>query len=148
MKKIELRLERVGYRAHYTIGHLYVDGVYECDTLEPTWRDYENGEEKVKGESAIPEGTYKMFLRSNGKWGFTVPQLIDVPMFKAVQIHPGNTFTDTQGCILVGQNAHVGKVVNSRVAFSKLFHKLFKAHSKGWSMEISVVQKYKKGEIL
>ena len=148
MKKIELRLERVGYRAHYTIGHLYVDGVYECDTLEPTWRDYANGEEKVIGESAIPEGTYKMFLRSNGKWGFTVPQLIDVPMFKAIQIHPGNTFFDTTGCILVGQNAHVGKVVNSRTAFSKLFRKLWLAHCKGWSMEISVVQKYKKGEIL
>ena len=148
MKKIELKLERVGYRQHYTIGHLYVNGVYQCDTLEPTWRDYAHGEEKVKGESAIPEGTYQIWLRSNGKFGFTVPQLIDVPMFKGVQIHPGNTFTDTQGCILVGTNSHVGKVVRSMSAFSKLMQKLFDAQFQGMGFEISIVQKYQKGQIL
>lgn len=146
-KKIVVKVQRVGYRQHYTMGHLYVDDVYECDTLEPCWRDYANGEEKVKGESAIPEGTYRMIMRSGGRHGFTVPQLCRVPYFTGVQIHPGNTWKDTLGCILVGKNKKPGKVLDSRVTFSKLFDKLWKAHMNGYEMEIIVEQKYKKGEL-
>lgn len=146
-KKIVVKVLRVGYREHYTIGHLYLDGVYQCDTLEPRWRDYANGEEKVAGESAIPEGTYPMIMRSGGRHGFTVPQLCGVPNFTAVQIHPGNTWKDTSGCILVGLNVKPGKVLNSRMTFSLLFDKLWKAHLAGYKMEIVIEQKFRKGEL-
>lgn len=123
-KKCELELVRKYFKRGYTIGTLLVDGVYECDTLEPQWRDYANGEEKVKGKSAIPAGRYKIHMRSDGRHGFTVPQLNDVPMFSGIQIHPGNTADDTAGCILVGENKRVGKVINSISRFSKLMQKL------------------------
>ena len=142
MKKINLRLEREYYNENFTLGRLYVDDVYECDTLEPRWRDYAGGDKKVKGESAIPEGRYKMFMRSNGRHHFTVPQLMDVPMFNAIQIHPGNTFKDTQGCILVGINHKNLRVCDSVATFSKLFYKLEKAVKLGKQMWIEIVQRY------
>ena len=71
---MELILERIAKRKTYTIGHLYIqrrmddeylagtENQYFCDTLEPTWRDYEHGAYKVKGRSAIPEGRYAVVI--------------------------------------------------------------------------------------
>jgi len=46
-----------------------------------------------------------------------------------VLIHVGNTAQDTEGCILVGRNTKVGKVLESRVTFTKLYERLKKADS-------------------
>ena len=51
---MELTLTRIAKRKDYTIGRLSVDGTFFCNTLEPTWRDYEHGAYKIKGKSAIP----------------------------------------------------------------------------------------------
>lgn len=120
MKVNELLLERAYLKKGYTIGRLYWNGSYLCDTLEPEWRDYEHGEEKVVGKSAMPEGTYGVFIRFSDKRNYNVLELRDVPMFRNIQIHPGNTKEDTQGCILVGRNTKVGWVTKSITTFARL----------------------------
>ncbi len=105
---------------HYTIGSLYVNGEYFCDTLEDTVRDKNNdgdlndlGEEKVYGETAIPVGLYRVVMNRSPRFKRILPRLLDVPHFEGVLIHRGNYAKDTHGCILVGENTIKGMVCNS-----------------------------------
>lgn len=138
---MKILLRRIAKRANYTIGKLYLDGKYFADTLEDTDRGLtqdmpleEIQSKKIYGKTAIPAGTYKIDMntvspkfkdRSWAKpWGGKIPRFVDVKGFEGVLIHPGNTDQDTQGCVLVGQNSVVGKVVNSVDTFNKLMAEL------------------------
>lgn len=114
---MKLELIRTFKGTEYTIGKLYVGGIYLCDTIEDTVR--EDGV-KVYGKTAIPDGTYKVMLTYSNKFKKVLPLLLDVPMFEGIRIHSGNTEDDSLGCIIVGQNKEKGKVINSRVTFDKL----------------------------
>ena len=118
---MKLVLIRHARRADYTIGRLEDEnGMKICDTLEPTWRDYKGGELKIPKKSAIPECTYRVVVTKSQRFQKYLPLLIGVPGFEGVRIHAGNTSRDTEGCILVGQNLQVGKVLWSRITLSKL----------------------------
>ena len=110
---MELKLHRIAKRPTYTIGHLYNGDSYVCDSLEDCWRDL-NKVKKVKGKTAIPEGRYRIIMAYSQRFGREMPLLCEVPQFTGILIHAGNTDEDTEGCILVGENKVVGKVVNSR----------------------------------
>ena len=119
--KMKLILTRHARRADYTIGRLEDEnGMKVCDTLEPTWRDYKGGEMKIPKKSAIPEGTYRVVVTKSRRFQKYLPLLVGVPGFEGVRIHAGNTSRDTEGCILVGQNLQVGKVLWSRITLEKL----------------------------
>jgi len=147
---MELILERIAKRKAYTIGRLsirqqvddeYLAGYedrYFCDTLEPTWRDYKNGAYKVKGRSAIPEGRYAVVISYSPKFGAWLPILLGVPKFKGIRIHAGNTAKDTEGCILVGQNREVGKVLDSRKWLYELKRKIVEAKGRGEAVWITI----------
>ena len=116
-----------------------LEGSFFCDTLEPTWRDYAHGEKKVKGCSAIPEGRYAVALTFSPKFQKWLPELIGVPNFSGIRIHAGNTAKDTQGCILVGRNIEVGKVLNSAVWANRLKAKIEEAQNKGEPVRITIM---------
>jgi len=107
---MNITVKRIALRPTYTIGKLYINGKYYCDTLEDTVRDlnqngkFDNGEQKVYGQTAIPYGTYRVLWTYSPKFKKYMPEIKDVPEFSGVRIHSGNTATDTLGCILVGQN--------------------------------------------
>lgn len=137
---MKLTLKRIALKDTYTIGKLYIDDDYFCDTLEDTVRDankngkFDNGEQKVYGQTSIPYGTYNITLDvvsqrfKNRVWakpyGGKVPRLLNVPSFDGVLIHPGTTSKDTSGCLLVGRNTIVGKLTQSQDTFHKLMSKL------------------------
>ena len=117
---MKLLLTRTAKRPTYTIGKLYIDGEYFCDTLEDTDRGLrqdmplsEIKRIKVANETAIPTGTYDVIVNMSPKFGRMLPRLLNVHGFDGVLIHRGNTDKDTSGCILVGENKVVGKVINS-----------------------------------
>lgn len=130
---MRLELKRIAKREDYTIGRLYVDGEYFCDTLEDKVRDLKR-ETKVYGKTAIPEGTYEVTLRVQSprfsqkkQYDFCkgyLPRLLGVPSFEGVLIHVGNTAADTEGCILVGKNTVKGMVTDSSATFRKLYSRL------------------------
>lgn len=101
-------MERIARKRGYTVGRLYADGRYVCDTLEDEVREV-----KVAGRTAIPAGRYRVVVNVSPKFGRELPRLLDVPGFEGILIHRGNTPEDTAGCILVGENRVKGKVVNS-----------------------------------
>ena len=118
---MKLILTRHARRADYTIGRLEDEnGKKICDTLEPIWRNYDGGEMKIPRKSAIPEGSYRVVVTKSQRFGKYLPLLVGVPGFEGVRIHAGNTSRDTEGCILVGQNLQVGKVLWSRITLEKL----------------------------
>ena len=118
---MKLILTRHARRADYTIGRLEDEnGKKISDTLEPTWRDYKGGQLKIPKKSAIPEGSYRVVVTKSQRFQKYLPLLVGVPGFEGVRIHAGNTSRDTEGCILVGQNIQVGKVLWSRITLERL----------------------------
>lgn len=116
---MQLRLIRDTFTDRSTTGKLYIDDFWECFTLEDVPR-----ETKIPGETAIPEGRYRVVINFSVRFQRMLPQLLDVPGFVGVRIHPGNTDADTEGCILVGQTRRPNWVGNSKLAFALLFAKL------------------------
>lgn len=137
---MDILVKRIAKKEGYTIGRMYVDGKYFCDTLEDTDRGIRQDEpaeiekKKIHGKTAIPTGEYQVDLNQvshrfgSRSWAWPykgkVPRLLGVPGFAGVLIHPGNTAEDTSGCILIGENKVVGKVVNSVKTFHKLMEKM------------------------
>ena len=114
---IKLFLKRIAFKETYTIGKLYIDGVYFCDTLEDKVRP--KGE-KVYSKTAIPAGTYDVIVNYSPRFKKMLPRLLNVPNFEGVLIHSGNTAEDSSGCILVGKNNQVGRVNESRATMERL----------------------------
>lgn len=138
---MELKLRRIARKEKYTIGRLYIDGKYFCDTIEDKDRGLRqdlplsvNKKRKVQNETAIPVGKYRVTLgvkspkmSKRPAYDFCdgyVPRLINVPAFDGILIHIGNTERDSAGCILVGENKVVGKVINSTQTFHRLYERL------------------------
>ena len=136
---MKLRLVRRFKGDTYTIGSLSVNGEKFCDTLEDRVRDLAGGEAKVPGETAIPEGRYKVIVNRSPKFGRDLPRLLDVPMFEGVLIHRGNTDEDSAGCILVGENKVKGKVINSTPYEEKLVTLCKAALAGGETIEIEIL---------
>ena len=111
---------REDYSSKSTIGKMYIDGVFECFTLEDVVR---NGP-KVPGATAIPAGSYNVIVDFSNRFQKDMPHILDVPGFEGIRIHSGNTDADTEGCILLGRNRAEDYVGESRLAFASFFPKL------------------------
>ena len=138
---MEIELRRIARRETYTIGRLYIDGAYFCDTIEDKDRGLRqdlplsvNKARKRAGVTAIPTGRYRVTLgvqspkyKDRKEYKFCngyLPRLLNVPAFDGILIHIGNTAEDSAGCILVGRNTQVGKVLKSTVTFWELYSRL------------------------
>ena len=140
---MKLLLKRIAKKPAYTIGKLYIDGQYFCDTIEDKDRGLTQNMSsdaikriKVANQTAIPIGTYKItlgtvsprfgskdFYKKNANGG-KLPRLLSVPGFDGVLMHCGNTAEDSSGCVIVGRNKAVGKVLESKETFIKLYKTL------------------------
>lgn len=152
---MELLLKRTALKDTYTIGKLYINGTYFCDTIEDKVRDLNKdgdlndvGEGKIPSLTSIPYGKYeitlkvqspKYSLRTNYSWckGY-LPRLINVPHFEGILIHAGNTAEDSAGCIIVGENKVKGQVINSMVTLKRLYSCLKEASDRNENIYIKL----------
>ncbi len=104
---MKLRLLRNRFTEDYTTGQLYVDDEFFCFTLEDKVRQGP----KVYGETAIPQGVYKVTLDTSPRFGPNTIFIHDVPGFTGIRIHTGNTHKDTKGCIIVGYRINSAGVI-------------------------------------
>ncbi len=154
---MKITVDRLWKKEGYTIGKLYVDDTFLCNTLEDKDRGLTSSMSldnikklKKAGETAIPSGTYTIRMDivspkySKSSWyiqncnGSRMPRLMNVPGYDGVLIHSGNTAKDTQGCILVGKNDVVGMVTKSKDYFLQLYNKMYAAYKKGEQITITI----------
>lgn len=156
---MELKIDRKWKKSSYCIGNLYVDGQMFCNTAEDTDRgldssmtESEIAKIKIKDHTAIPTGTYEIdmdtvsprfgsqsFYKTYANGG-KVPRLKDVKGFSGILIHTGNSpDPDSSGCVLIGENTQVGKVLNSKETFKKLYPVLQKAHENGEKITLTII---------
>lgn len=151
---MKLTLRRLDGGPHDTIGELRLDGRLLAFTLEDEGR-----ETKVVGETRIPAGTYPVRLRAEGghhqryarrfakergpTWHRGMLEIQDVPGFRWVLIHIGNTERDTAGCVLVGDGvsglgSDVRALVGSTTAYVRVYEELVRAAEAG-ELELEIL---------
>ena len=153
---MKILVDRKWKKDTYTIGRLYVNGQFFCNTLEDKDRGLKQTDSlasiksrKVYGETAIPTGTYEIDMEtvspkySAVKWykdlcKGKMPTIDNVPGFSRVLIHPGNTALDTQACLLVGYNTIKGQLTKSKDTFAQLYKQMKTAHNKGEKITIEI----------
>lgn len=124
---MKLLLDRFRNNQDTTFGKLYIDGIFECYTLEDEYREI-----KVYGETRIPAGEYEIKFRKVGgfheryekrfrEFHIGMLELQNVPNFKYVLIHCENTDDDTNGCIIVGKKIAGWKLMNSVLAYEPMY---------------------------
>ena len=139
---MEIKVIRNILTSEYTVGHLYIDDEYICDTIEDRCRKIEKKEDKIYGVTAIPCGRYPVVLDYSKKYSKLMPHILDVPYFEGIRIHSGNSDEDSLGCLIVGEyvpGVAGGWVANSRIAYSKVFDKLKQASDKGERIFITIL---------
>lgn len=161
---MELILHRKYLKNDYTIGNLYLkdscgNQKFLCNVLEDKVRDinkngkFDNGEVKVQDRTAIPYGEYKIDMDTvspkfgnaikypkYAKYGGKLPRLCNVPHFSGILVHCGSDASHSSGCLLVGENKAVGKVLNSTKCFYNLMDNyLVPAYKRGEEITISIV---------
>ncbi|HXU13765.1 MAG TPA: DUF5675 family protein [Terriglobales bacterium] len=139
---MELTLQREPSTEESTPGKLFINGEFECFTLEDMVRELPGvrvAAWKVVSQTAIPTGTYNVTIDMSQRFGREMPHILDVEDFDGVRIHSGNTSADTEGCILIGQARNgPDEVINSRPAFNAFFPKLQAAISNGERVTITI----------
>lgn len=124
--KIEIKRE---IKTDYlTSGSLFINGFFECYTLEDAVRDLgDKCEGKQHGITAIPAGQYSLILSFSNRFQKYMPEVLNVPCFKAIRIHSGNKPEDSEGCLIIGTNRETSGLITggtSRPAFESLMRKL------------------------
>ena len=133
---MKLTVVRTQFGTDATNGLLFIDGIFECYTLEDQYQAV-----KVMHETCIPEGTYDIEFRKTGGFHskyseryknahYGMLHILDVPNFTYILIHTGNTDEHTSGCLIVGEtqqdldSSKDGFIGSSTVAYKKMYAKV------------------------
>ena len=154
---MEILIKRIAKKSTYTIGKLYIDNKYFCDTLEDKDRGLNSSMSesqikgvKVYGETAIPMGTYKIDMNTISpkfsKYPFyqevckgKIPRLIGVKGFNGILIHVADGYKGAslvQGCIGIGKNKIKGGLLEGKETFKKLYSILSSCNNDQIEIEI------------
>lgn len=159
---MEIKVDRKYKKDKYTIGKCYINGKYFSDTCEDKDRGLtldmslnELKAKKVYGKTAIPRGKYVLLFTYSGKfanrtwakpYGGKVPLIVRATTgkedygYSGVRIHPFNTAEESLGCIALGENKVVGKVLNSTAYYNKFMSEYFyPAYKRGEKITLEIV---------
>lgn len=140
---IQIKVVRDTFTDNCTLGKMYINGQYFCETLEDKDRGLnqslpleENKRLKVKGQTCIPYGKYRGIVNVSPSKKRLLPRLLNVPAFDGILIHKGNTAKHSLGCILVGRKRSIESVIQSTVMELQLIQIM----PEGTEFEIEIVK--------
>jgi hypothetical protein len=135
---MKIDVTRFSHTDTTTLGRLAIEGQFECYTLEDMVRP--PGLRKVWGRTAIPPGRYEVALTYSTRFHEHMPELLDVPNYKGIRIHSGNTAADTAGCLLTGTAIAPNRerIFNSWRAYHTLLLKLEAALDRGEDIWLTI----------
>ena len=156
---MKIKVQRTARKKDYTVGKVYIDDKYFCDSLEDTdrgatqvmpftsrggnkgyWSTGDGGIiEKIPGKTAIPTGLYKVCSYWWPKFGCYVPMLLRVGGFIGILMHNGMTADHSEGCILLGKNNLVGRLDGSRLYMDALAARVLACEKKGEDITIEII---------
>lgn len=147
---MEIKVDRKWKKEKYTIGRLYINNEFICNTIEDIDRgltqsmsEEEIKSKKIYGKTAIPSGRYKILMNvvspkfsqkefymnvCKGK----VPRLEGIKGFSGVLIHSAATADNVEGCIGVGFNTEIGRLTSIKEAFEKVYSRLSSSKEDIW----------------
>jgi len=134
---MNIKLVREDFTEESTIGEMFVNGVFNCYTLEDKVRETEP---KVYGKTAIPYGHYNVVINWSNRFQKYMPLLLNVPDFEGIRIHPLNKASETEGCIGVGMVRGKNFIGQSRVAYNNLM-KILRVVEKKEKIFIEITKK-------
>ena len=156
---MKIEVNRFADNGEATLGILFIDGVFECFTVE----DQEQKGDKIRHETRIPNGTYDIKLRAEGgfhnryaakygdmhkgmlcvhnapNWKIIMPSMT----FQYVLIHVGNTDEHTAGCLIIGDTQENNSIIKdgfigkSVQAYKRVYSHIVKALEAGEEVTIS-----------
>jgi hypothetical protein len=135
-------LTRLQVDPDVTIGELTIGPKHVCWVLEDPVREIPGKsveEWKIKGQTAIPYGRYRVERTFSNRFGHTTPQLLSVPGFEGIRIHPGNTTADTEGCLLPGLERLASSVGSSQLAYREFLKWMDTIEQQGLECWIQIV---------
>lgn len=153
---MDIKVKRIFKGDKYTIGNLYINDKFVCDTIEDVDRGLRQNMDKleisklkIQDQTAIPTGKYKVTLSvqspSFSKKPYYLnfcngylPRLENVPGFSGILIHRGVDQNHSSGCIIVGYNTIKGKVTNSQKAFETIYNMLKEADDNEENIYITI----------
>ena len=147
---MKLTVVRHQFGTDATNGLLFINGIFECYTVEDQYQAV-----KVMHETCIPEGTYDIKFRKIGGFHerydkkyknahYGMLHLQDVPNFTYILIHAGNTSDDSSGCILTTttqtdlDSAKAGFGGQSQLAYKRMYDKVAKVLLQNKPVEIEI----------
>jgi hypothetical protein len=155
---MNLELLRYSDNKESTLGLLFLNGKFFCHTLEDEYREI-----KVRGETRIPEGTYKLGIRKadtpltikyRQRYGFFKYhiEILNVKNFTGIYIHPGNSDAHTEGCVLLGHYVNnnrleKGRISDSTRAWQEFYELMYPHLDKGGESTIWIHQYYGKSSV-
>lgn len=124
---MRITVPRDKFNPKQTLGNLYIDGKFECYTLEDAMREVAGQPVtswKIPRETAIPRGEYPVYITWSNRFQKMLPELWGVPGFDGVRLHAGNTEANTEGCILLGDIRFATYIGASRIAVARVQAKI------------------------
>lgn len=125
------------------LGELFINNKFFCYTLEDKIREV-----KIKHETCIPEGIYKVILTLSQRFKVVLPLLLNVPNFAGIRIHAGSTIASTSGCIIVGSSILGERLLHSKTTLEQLMIRLKQALRNKEEVTIEVINPIKAKEII
>ncbi len=151
---MKLEVLRFSSQNNSTLGMLFdvtKGRKFLCFTLEDEARDT-----KVKSETRIPEGIYELKLRTEGgfhgryikkygnKFHKGMIHVQDVPNFRYILWHTGNTDKHTAGCLLLGDTSQQnitkeGFIGGSTTAYKRVYPTIAEALTEGKQVRVKYI---------